>query len=88
MIEADAGTMLSALAAKPGRTKPVLRPDACTAMRSASRSTTDQPMRASSRAVVRPASPPPITHTSVSTSAASGGRDAVSTFVAAYQVAP
>ena len=44
-------------AAKPGSTKPVLRPDAFQATRRASSTTTDQPRRATSRAVVRPASP-------------------------------
>ena len=42
---------------KPGSTKPVLRPDAAQATRSASSTATDQPRRATSRATVKPGKP-------------------------------
>ena len=63
-------------------------PEAPPAMRPASTSTTDQPPRAISRAVVRPARPPPITQTSTSRSTDKGGRGGASTIVAANQLPP
>jgi hypothetical protein len=54
--------------AKPGSTKPSLRPDAFQAMRARSSTATDQPRRAISRAVVSPASPAPTTQASTSRS--------------------
>ena len=72
--------------AKPGSTKPVLRPDAFQATSRASITTTDQPRRASSRAVVSPARPAPITQTSTSISLASGPRSGAATIVSVYQV--
>ena len=71
--------MSSASAAKPGSTKPVLRPEAFHAIRLPSNSTTDQPRRAISRAAVRPASPPPTTQASTSHSTVSGGRAGLAT---------
>ncbi len=50
VVEADTGNDAVGLAAETGRAKPVLRPEAWAAMRPASSSTTDQPLRASSRA--------------------------------------
>ena len=44
-------------APKPGSTKPQLHPEALPAMRPVSSTATDQPQRATSRAVVRPAKP-------------------------------
>ena len=73
--------------AKPGDTKPALRPDAWAPTRSASITTTDQPRRATSRAMVSPASPAPITHRSTSRSWLSARRSgAAATRVASYQV--
>src|SRR3954452_6820792 len=78
--------MRSGVSAKPGSTKPELRPDACEAIRSASSTATDQPLRASSRAVVSPASPPPITQTSTSRSNVRRARRSASSMVAVYQL--
>ena len=72
--------------AKPGSTKPSLRPEAFAAMRSVSSTATDHPRRAISRAVVSPARPAPITQTSTSRSKVSGPRMAVGTMVAVYQL--
>src|SRR5262245_64985509 len=72
--------------ANPGSTKPVLRPDAFQATRHASNRATDQPRRASSRAAVSPASPPPTTQISTSRSAARGGRSGAGTIVSVYQL--
>ena len=72
--------------AKPGSTKPVLRPEAFQAIACASITTTDQPRRATSRATVRPASPPPITQTSTSISLVTGARSGTHTTVSVYQV--
>src|SRR5262252_4348582 len=77
---------LSMDAAKPGRTKPSLRPDALQAMRRLSNTTTEHPRRAISRAAVSPARPAPITQTSTSRSNVSGPRADASTMVAVYQV--
>ena len=73
--------------AKPGSTKPVLRPDAFQATSCASITTTDQPRRATSRAVVSPARPAPITQTSTSMSLVTGPRAGAATTVSVYQVA-
>ena len=72
--------------AKPGSTKPVLRPDAFQATSCASITTTDQPRRATSRAVVSPARPAPITQTSTSMSLVTGPRSGAATIVSVYQV--
>ena len=72
--------------AKPGSTKPSLRPDAFQARRCASSTATDQPRRAISRPAVSPASPPPMTQTSTSRSKVSGPRGDAGTMVAVYQV--
>src|SRR5262249_23544918 len=77
---------LSMDAAKPGKTKPSLRPDALQAMRRLSNTTTDHPRRAISRAAVSPARPAPITQTSTSRSKVSGPRADAGTMVAVYQV--
>src|SRR5262249_20340051 len=77
---------LSMDAAKPGRTKPSLRPDALQAMRRLSNTTTEHPRRAISRAAVSPARPAPITQTSTSRSKVSGPRADAGTMVAVYQV--
>jgi hypothetical protein len=72
--------------AKPGKTKPVLRPDAAQATRSASSTATDQPRSATSRATVSPARPPPMTQTSTSRSKLSRPRSGAATCVASYQL--
>src|SRR5262249_42460862 len=77
---------LSMDAAKPGRTKPSLRPDALQAMRRLSNTTTEHPRRAISHAAVSPARPAPITQTSTSRSKVSGPRADAGTMVAVYQV--
>src|SRR5690348_2347549 len=73
---------------KPGRTNPPLRPEAFQATWLASSTATDQPRSAISRAVVRPASPPPTTQTSTSRSCVSGARGFAATLVASYQLDP
>src|SRR5262249_22565338 len=77
---------LSMDAAKPGRTKPSLRPDALQAMRRLSNTTTEHPRRAISRAAVSPARPAPITQTSTSRANVSGPRADAGTMGAVYQV--
>ncbi len=72
--------------AKPGSTKPVLRPEAFHAIRRASMTATDQPRNASSRAVVRPASPAPMMQTSASRLVASAARSGAATIVSVYQL--
>ena len=72
--------------AKPGSTKPSLRPEAFQAMRRVSSTATDQPRRAISRAAVSPARPAPMTQTSTSRSKVSGPRAAAGTMVAVYQL--
>src|SRR5687767_14536927 len=72
--------------AKPGSTKPVLRPEAFQAIACASITTTDQPRRATSRATVSPARPPPITQTSTSISLVTAARSGADTAVSVYQV--
>jgi hypothetical protein len=74
------------VSAKPGNTKPLLRPEAFQAMRRVSSTATDQPRRAISRAVVSPARPGPITQTSTSRSKVSGPRSGAGTMVAVYQL--
>src|SRR4051812_30277425 len=74
--------------AKPGKTKPSLRPDAFQATRRVSSNATDQPRRAISRAVVRPASPAPITQTSTSRSKVSRPLCGAGIMVALYQLEP
>ena len=81
-------TMRAIPSAKPGKTKPQLRPEALQAMRWDSSTATDQPRRATSRAAVKPARPPPITQTSTSRSKVSRPQDGLATFVAAYQLEP
>jgi hypothetical protein len=73
-------------AAKPGSTKPVLRPEAFQAMSRASITTTDQPRRAISRAVVNPARPAPMMQTSTSILLVTGPRAGAGTIVSVYQV--
>ena len=79
-------TMLRIPAPKPGSTKPQFCPDAFQAIRPASTTATDQPLRAISRAVVRPARPAPTTQTSTSRSAVSGARSGAGIPVAVYQL--
>src|SRR5207244_6988740 len=78
----------SILSANPGATKPALRPEAFQAIRWASSTATDQPRRASSRATVSPASPPPMTQASTSMSCESTLASGAGTIVAAYQLGP
>ena len=67
-LKSDAADDVSGAAAKPGNTKPVLGAGAAAAIRPASMSATERPSRASSRATVKPARPPPITQISTSRS--------------------
>ena len=81
-------TMRGRPSAKPGKTKPQLRPEALQAMSWDSSTATDLPRCATSRAAVKPARPPPITQTSTSRSKLSRAQLGLATFVAAYQLDP
>src|ERR1700730_15040108 len=66
-------TMVSSSCAKPAETKPPFLPDAPSATRPASSTTTSWLRASSARAVQRPARPPPTIYTPVSTSVPRGG---------------
>src|SRR5262249_46921356 len=71
----------------PGSAKPMLRPDAAHATCPPSRTTTDQPRSAISRATVRPSRPATTTHTSTSRTRLSRGRPGRETLLVSYQPA-